>query len=981
MKCLNEGLCAIFIVFGACLVTASPLISADDGTKLLLEIQKCSWGPTYWCSNLTNAKACNAVRHCIQTVWEKQSVPVDNDSICQICKDMVTQARNQLRSNETLEELKEVFEGSCKLIPINLVQKECCKLADDFIPELVEVMTSQMNPDQVCSVAGLCNNAQIDGLLGSYYNGILDGTLKVETNTNLPANPEAPINVKLPLKHFSCGNCTTIASIISDNFKKANRDEILENGLHLCGQLSSFSDACSNILLTYFSDIYDYMETNLHADGICHLSGVCASKFHQHPENVADDIIELETMPEELKKGDDISCQFCQQLVHHLRDLLVANTTEDEFKQVMEGFCKQTKSFRDECLSIVNQYYDEIYKTLVNNLDANGACFMMGLCPKTSAKELAIYNSEIMPLLPSIPPAEIKITIRKKLGAHEPKFTQTELSAMQLPIDHLMGAANSNLLVDNGQLCTMCEYLLHIIQETLATPAADEEIRNAVEGICNKLPNSIHGQCRNFIDMYGDALIALLIQGLDPRSICPKMQMCPASEPYHVDMEIFAPNPVKTGLDSDKPTCSLCLFAVEQAQEKIRDDKSKKNIKNVLDHLCVHLPQKLESECVDFVETYSNELIDMLITNFKAQEICVALNLCTKKNTNLNDLGISSEQDEDKDIDSTEMSFNEIGSHELPLEIAFEKHSDTVTPNCWMCEEIIKNAEKKIGKNPTKAEIKNALEHSCDRLRKSLRTQCHKYVNKFGDKIADIILKEMEPSMMCREIGMCLWSEQEDLEIDEALKYDVIAIPNEKPNNMGHTEVTYNRLTDDINDTPTCVICEFVMTRLESELKDKTTQEEIKHTIETICNKMPKTVAHSCDKFVDQYANIIINLVGTVPPKEICNKMMLCFVKSVHDVNDEVIECGVCHGATISLLPFFKQHVHKYSITQHDMVSVGCENLPAKYYHNCSEMIRIYGQSILNLLDRSVDPEDICTEIGKCFDKENSSLAFIKISA
>ena len=94
-----------------------------------------------------NAKGCNAVRHCIQTVWEKHQVPVDNDSICQICKDMVTQARDQLRSNETMEELKEVFEGSCNLIPIKIVKKECCKLADNFIPELVEALSSQMNPD------------------------------------------------------------------------------------------------------------------------------------------------------------------------------------------------------------------------------------------------------------------------------------------------------------------------------------------------------------------------------------------------------------------------------------------------------------------------------------------------------------------------------------------------------------------------------------------------------------------------------------------------------------------------------------------------------------------------------------------------------------------------------------------------------------------------------------------------------------------
>lgn len=86
------------------------------------------------------------MKHCIKAVWEKQHVPEDTDGICKICLDMVGQARDQLESNETQEEIKEVFDGSCDLIPLNVVKKECKMLADDFIPELIEALASQMNP-------------------------------------------------------------------------------------------------------------------------------------------------------------------------------------------------------------------------------------------------------------------------------------------------------------------------------------------------------------------------------------------------------------------------------------------------------------------------------------------------------------------------------------------------------------------------------------------------------------------------------------------------------------------------------------------------------------------------------------------------------------------------------------------------------------------------------------------------------------------
>lgn len=45
---------------------------------------------------------------------------------------MVQEARDQLASNETQEELKEVFEGSCNLMPIKLVRLECNKVEIEY---------------------------------------------------------------------------------------------------------------------------------------------------------------------------------------------------------------------------------------------------------------------------------------------------------------------------------------------------------------------------------------------------------------------------------------------------------------------------------------------------------------------------------------------------------------------------------------------------------------------------------------------------------------------------------------------------------------------------------------------------------------------------------------------------------------------------------------------------------------------------------
>lgn len=95
-------------------------------------------------------------------------VPEDTDTVCGICKDVVTQARDQLESNQTVEDLKAVFEGSCKLIHVKEIVKECITIVNQFIPDLVETLAAEMNPSVVCSLAGLCNSPRIDKLLQDY---------------------------------------------------------------------------------------------------------------------------------------------------------------------------------------------------------------------------------------------------------------------------------------------------------------------------------------------------------------------------------------------------------------------------------------------------------------------------------------------------------------------------------------------------------------------------------------------------------------------------------------------------------------------------------------------------------------------------------------------------------------------------------------------------------------------------------------------
>jgi len=46
--------------------------------------------------------------------------------------------------------------------------------------------------------------------------------------------------------------------------------------------MGSFSDGCSAVIITYFTEIYSFLQTNFKSGGVCHVAGVCSAVFHVH---------------------------------------------------------------------------------------------------------------------------------------------------------------------------------------------------------------------------------------------------------------------------------------------------------------------------------------------------------------------------------------------------------------------------------------------------------------------------------------------------------------------------------------------------------------------------------------------------------------------------------------------------------------------------------------------------------------------------
>lgn len=56
--------------------------------------------------------------------------------------------------------------------------------------------------------------------------------------------------------------------------------------------------------------------------------------------------------------------------------------------------------------------------------------------------------------------------------------------------------------------------------------SSQEEVIHAVEKVCIYLPSSLSSQCKDLVDTYGQAIIALLVQEADPKTICTVLALC-----------------------------------------------------------------------------------------------------------------------------------------------------------------------------------------------------------------------------------------------------------------------------------------------------------------------------------------------------------------------------------------------------------------------------------------------------------------------
>ena len=92
-------------------------------------------------------------------------------------------------------------------------------------------------------------------------------------------------------------------------------------------------------------------------------------------------------------------------------------------------------------------------------------------------------------------------------------------------------------------------------------------------------------------------------------------------------------NPTESEVEQFEPIkdaeCSVCKVVMKYLENELEDEKTQKEIENIVHGICNHIPSGMSRKCNKFVTKYGDLIIQLLSTNITPREICVMIDMCS----------------------------------------------------------------------------------------------------------------------------------------------------------------------------------------------------------------------------------------------------------------------------------------------------------------------------------------------------------------
>ncbi|XP_037534523.1 prosaposin [Nematolebias whitei] len=464
----------------------------------------------------------------------------------------------------------------------------------------------------------------------------------VKTASLCGAVPHCQQNVwnKPQMKTVPCDLCKEVLMVVEqllkDNATEAEILGYLEKACQLVPE-QSLTAQCKELVDNYYPIIYGIIAGELDDPSVvCGALGLCTSqqmalaKLYAQEELMSNEIpgadlpeqiapfllnvpgllfpqenLEQEEPPkQEASKQNNDVCQDCIKLLTDAQAEAKSNSSfVDDMIQKIEDQCDLLgPGISDMCKQYVGQYGAAVVQQLMSmDQGPQDICERAGFCNsvESSVPMLKLEKAKKVPAAKMMPAAKL------------------------FPATKVESAARPMVRVRESPTCAICEYVMKQLESMLEDQATEEEIIHAVESVCSVLPSSLTAQCKDLVETYGQAIIELLVQQADPKTVCTMLALCNGAS------RTFVP-----ALDQPRfkagGYCEVCKMAVNYIDGILEKNATEAEIEEAVKKVCSFLPDAYRTECDQLIEQYEPMLVQLLLQMLDPNFVCLKLGACTE---------------------------------------------------------------------------------------------------------------------------------------------------------------------------------------------------------------------------------------------------------------------------------------------------------------------------------------------------------------
>lgn len=584
-----------------------------------------------------------------------------------------------------------------------------------------------------------------------------------------------PVSASVSEPNF-CQGCRALVSFVrvfNTSEQRADYKELFENYCELYYPAST--DFQQGPCALFVEGLYYAIE---HTDPVQHCDqiGACDPAHEAKLIEIqpSDDIYEYlkrsnAIKPQQRKRGDDVVCEFCEQIINTAKSAVEDPAFIDMAKRQLDAFCDYLKVVDQdkECRQFLDKYIDEAF-AFIRAIDPKAYCKSIQLCPASASKQIARSRQQgALDELAKLP----------SLASFRNFGIETSTTIGERPASKLAGLLTPQATdYRAGPNCMLCKTVVKELFNFLRENKTEANIIAGLQEICGLIykPGTKRDQCDSMIKAYTRELVQLMIDETDPEVICMLLEQCTYNNEavaYTTLLTSTTSAPVNqefgladliTALDSSvayKSTaaCFECKMFLNFLKQRLSEPRSQAEVKDwLLKNLCKEMPSKnLVSSCSAMVEKNAETFFKALVGDLHPHTACIELGVCSSI------LKPSWFNMTSSPIPGLTEHFLNLGrmrpvTNRANNEISRSEPKRVSGQTCDQCVEVVSQIDDYLSSHPVDQDVSVIIDKVCNNLPEgTLRDECTFIVKQFGAEIIHAIASMDNPRQLCSKIFLC----------------------------------------------------------------------------------------------------------------------------------------------------------------------------------------------------------------------------------